>query len=124
MESLGKLKFSALSRHELVFVCNEKLIYASRDLAEFTKHGIHARHIVELAYKCESLEKMLKRPLHLYEQLELKVLENELQEAVLNICNIGQKIWKGISPKYNDYVISHKKEAMEDIYPQPGMNVA
>lgn len=124
MKSQTKSMLSSLSRQELVHVCNEKLVWAARDLAEFTKQGINARYIVDNAHKCEKLENMLKQSYHMYQKAELQVLENDLRAAVIRICETGRKIWQKNKAKYNNYVILCKNTASEDLFPEPGVNAA
>ncbi|RMG25994.1 MAG: hypothetical protein D6730_09865 [Bacteroidetes bacterium] len=115
---------SSLSQHELVQFCNEKLVCAARDLAEFTKRGIHASHIVDLAHQCEQLEHMLHQPKRLYKQADVKALEKELVSSTLKLCETGRNIWKHDKSKYKDYEVAYRQEAVEDLFPRPGMNVA
>lgn len=92
-------------RQELINMCNDLLIKAARDLAEFTKHGLNAHFIVSLAHKCEHLENMLKHPKTLFNRAELTQTETEIQAAILRICETGRKIWNNNPKKYRDYVL-------------------
>lgn len=94
------------TRHDLVNFCKNTLVCAARDLAEFTRNGINAGFIVALAYKCDSLEatldhKELPGPVHSNPEVE-----NEVREAVRQICDTGRKIFDKEPAKYRDYVIS------------------
>lgn len=103
MNSPVKPLLSKLSRQELVRLCNEKMVCAARDLAEFTKNGINASFIVALAHKCEDLEaSMQQSPV----QSEMGRAEREIKEAVSKICEMGRRIWSNDPTKYNDYVLS------------------
>ena len=94
---------SQLSPRDLVLLCNEKIVCAARDLAEFTKHGVTANFIVSLAHKCEEFENQLSQG-DSDERLS-SPLERELREALNRICNLGRKIWASTPQKYNNYVI-------------------
>lgn len=124
MNSQVKQTDVKFSRKELVSLCNEKLICAARDLAEFTKHGIYAHEIVDLAHKCERFDQMLQAPLPMYQQKELRQLERDLLHSLQRICQIGQKIFRNDRAKYKEYVISKPKEKVDDSFAQPGMHVA
>lgn len=87
-----------------VRLCNEKLLAATRDLADFTYAGINADFIVTLAYKCEAYEHLSQQVNQ--DQAQLDKLRNEIQQCVLKICETGQKIWEGAPIKYQNYVIS------------------
>ena len=98
---------SRLSRHELVRLCNEKMVCAARDLAEFTKNGINASFIVALAHKCEDLEDSLNQPINGHPDTpEANSAETEIKDAVKRICDLGQRIWSNNPSKYRDYVIA------------------
>ena len=106
MKSQVKPLLSKMTRRELVRLCNEKLVCAARDLAEFTKNGINASFIVAVAHKCEHFEDTLEQtPISLYPQQDPQQTEQEIQEAVWRICELGQQIWSSSHPKYQDYVI-------------------
>jgi len=101
---------SWLSRSEFIRICNEKLICAARDLAEFTKNGITASYIVALAHKCEHYEDSLNEPQKGGQGMQHHLqTEEELSEAVAQICEMGRKIWSRNPGKYSDYVISMRK---------------
>ena len=93
---------SQLSRKELATLCNEKMICAARDLAEFTSHGLNANYIVSLALKCEQFEKQLGKP-HASSNNDLFNLETELRNAVVEIMNAGKRIWRNHPSKIQDY---------------------
>ncbi len=96
---------STISPYQLCKVCNEKMIAAAKDLAEFTKHGINANFIVALAHKCEEFEKMLSRSLSRQDPRELKHLEIELISGLSKICEIGKRIWKHVPRKQSMYYL-------------------
>ena len=90
---------------ELVRICNEKMICAARDLAEFTPHGLNANFIVSLAHSCEKFEKLLKKPQP--HSLEFNRLREEILEKVYKICETGMNIWSEAPNKYRNYVLEH-----------------
>ena len=103
MEQNKNNLISQLSPKDLVLLCNEKIVCAARDLAEFTKHGITANFIVSLAHKCEEFENQLSQA---ESDKSLSItLERELREALNHICHLGKKIWASTPQKYNNYVI-------------------
>ena len=107
MDSNVKPLLSRIGRHELIRLCNEKMVCAARDLAEFTKNGINASFIVALAHKCEHYEVELEQqPVPIAEQRESSQAEIEIKEAIQRICDLGKRIWSNDPMKYNDYVIS------------------
>ena len=116
MNSHPKHLLSRSHRHELVTLCNDLLVKAARDLAEFTKHGLNADFIVSLAHKCESLENMLRQPMPLFSGTELTQTEKEIRDAVIRICDTGRAIWNNNPRKYRDYTVTH----MQLISFQPG----
>ena len=61
MKSNRKLLRPRVNRSDLVKLCNEKMICAARDLAEFTKNGLNASFIVALAHKCEHFESLVSQ---------------------------------------------------------------
>jgi hypothetical protein len=110
MKSQTKSRLLQLSRKELVRLCNEKLVCAARDLAEFTKNGINASFIVALAHKCEHFEYSIDRQhpqgsLPLYNKRETKRTEKEIREGLSRICEVGDRIWSKNPSKKKDYVI-------------------
>lgn len=111
MDSNVKPLHSRLGRHELIRLCNEKMVCAARDLAEFTKNGINASFIVALAHKCEHYE------VELTEQQEAGQIENEIRDALQRICDLGRRIWSNDPMKYNDYVISSFGRGPSDMRP-------
>ncbi|MDX2282614.1 MAG: hypothetical protein NW241_00570 [Bacteroidia bacterium] len=102
MTSPVRFPVARLSGRELVRLCNEKLVCAARDLAEFTQNGINANFIVSLALKCETLEAMQQQT---QGQHTVQPLEQELQEAVSRICDVGQQIWSDNPVKRRDYAV-------------------
>lgn len=106
MNSHPKHLLSRSYRRELVSTCNDLLVKAARDLAEFTKHGLNANFIVSLAHKCEHLEKMIEQPRPLFNRNELTQTEMEIRDAILRICELGRKIWNNDPQKYKDYTVS------------------
>ena len=113
MESQVKPLIAKLSSQQLLGICNEKMISAARDLAEFTKHGIHADFIVALAYKCENLEKILGEPFSGQNPKEIRDLEEDIIQGLTKICETAKKIWKHVPQKYQPYMLSPKA-----IYPR------
>lgn len=108
MKSQSKNRLLQLSPQELVRLCNEKLVLAARDLAEFTQNGLNASFIVALAHKCEHFEKDLRQPsqaIQLYKQQESKRVEKEIVEGLAYICDLGRRIWSKHPRKSEDYVI-------------------
>ncbi|MCI4666708.1 MAG: hypothetical protein MRZ79_01005 [Bacteroidia bacterium] len=94
------------NRHDLVNFCKNTLVCAARDLAEFTRNGINAGFIVALAYKCDSLEATLDQTALSNSGNGTETVENEVREAVNQICETGRKIFNQEPTKYRDYVIS------------------
>ncbi len=92
-----------LSPKDLLNLCNEKILCAARDLAEFTKYGLNANFIVSLAHKCEEYEKIINQPDN--DRRDYSRLETELREALEKICKTGRQIWAQYPSKYNNYVI-------------------
>jgi len=104
MKPTAKPRFRRFNGQELIRICNEKMICAARDLAEFTKNGINASYIVALAHKCENLEgSMDQGP---FEEHAYTETEREIEQAVQQICELGQKIWSHDPTKLSDYTIS------------------
>ena len=102
-----KRLLARLNGRELVRLCNDKMVCAARDLAEFTKNGINASFIVALAHKCEHLEDSLKPSGHQFQiQESSNDTEHEIKEAVNRICELGRRIWSDDPNKDNDYVIT------------------
>ena len=103
-----KPRLPKLSRKELVQLCNEKMVCAARDLAEFTKNGLNASFIVALAHKCENLEESLNQQSFREQShpFEVSNAEREIKDAVKRICDIGRRIWSNNPTKYNDYIIT------------------
>ena len=104
MKSQMKSRLKKLNRQELISLCNEKLICAARDLAEFTKNGINASFIVALAHKCEHFEQNQKTPASKQAESD-RGIEKEIMDAVSRICELGRKIWSQNPERYNDYLI-------------------
>lgn len=100
-----KQQLSRFNGRELVRLCNDKLICAARDLAEFTKNGINASFIVALAHKCEHLEDSLNPASPQPNQSQPLATESEIKDAVDRICELGRRIWSNDPNKYSDYVI-------------------
>ena len=118
MNSHPKHLLSRSYRHELVTLCNDLLVKAARDLAEFTKHGLNADFIVSLAHKCEHLETMLKQPAPLFAGAELMQTEREIRDAIVRICETGRQIWNNNPHKYREYAISRSQ--LIEFQPGPG----
>ncbi|MFK7924547.1 MAG: hypothetical protein AB8H47_21505 [Bacteroidia bacterium] len=112
MKSQSKNRLLQLPRQELIRLCNEKLVLAARDLAEFTQNGLNASFIVALAHKCEHFEQDLQHPsqaINLYNQRESKRIEKEIMEGLTYICDLGRRIWSKNPNKRDDYAISVTK---------------
>lgn len=105
MDSKATSFFSRLNGLELVRFCNEKLVCAARDLAEFTQRGIDANFIVSLAHKCDELEETVQTAYHGQPSAAAYSTEREIQLAMDQICETGRQIWLQNPSKYNDYVI-------------------
>ncbi len=105
MESKAISFLSRLRGHELVQFCNEKLVCAARDLAEFTKRGIDANFIVSLAHKCDDLEETIQAAYQGRPAGTTLSQEREIQHAMKQICETGRQIWQVNSSRYKDYVI-------------------
>jgi hypothetical protein len=112
---------SQLSMRELVTVCNEKMVCAARDLAEFTAIGIHANDIVSLAVKCESFEKELAQPAA---SSELLRLASEIRSALVDICNAGLRIWQSNLKRRQDYQLPARLLNGRLEVPAPRVDVA
>lgn len=69
---------------------NEILHIAARDLAEFTKRGIYASFIVDLANKCEEYEASFQDGDNPYISMKLEV---EIEKGMRKILEIGQDFW-------------------------------
>jgi len=98
-----KTLVNELSPKDLLSLCNEKMLCAARDLAEFTKYGLNANFIVSLAHKCEEYEKIISQPGR--DHRDYSRLETELKEALEKICKTGRQIWAQYPSKYDNYVI-------------------
>jgi len=85
-----KTLVNELSPKDLLSLCNEKMLCAARDLAEFTKYGLNANFIVSLAHKCEEYEKIISQPGR--DHRDYSRLETELKEALEKICKYGRNI--------------------------------
>lgn len=111
MKPIAKPRSNAwFNKNELIRICNEKLVCAARDLAEFTKNGITASYIVALAHKCEHYEDALNQPQGDKHLLQACQTEEEISHAVEQICAMGRQIWSHDPAKYSDYVISLKQQ--------------
>ncbi len=88
------------NKDQFLAECNEKLVYAARDLAHFTQHGIYAGFISELALKCEAYESALYEPAA---HTKRNRLEKEILDGLSKICKTGQKIWNSTPHKYRQY---------------------
>ncbi|GAB4412824.1 MAG: hypothetical protein OHK0039_19170 [Bacteroidia bacterium] len=112
MEAHVKQLLTRLSSKELVRLCNEKMICAARDLAEFTKNGINAGFIVSLAHKCELYEDAIQQPQAADNQHHQ--FQYEIQDAVERICETGKAIWSHDPAKYQDYVLAHMDQTQNN----------
>lgn len=95
-----------LSRKELISLCNDKLVCAARDLAEFTKNGVNANFIVALAHKCELYESSLDQNSPYQFSTDSTKIEEEIRDSIGAICELGRRIWSDNPQKYNDYILS------------------
>lgn len=75
---------------QLIAVCKEKLIQATRDLAYFTEHSINAQYVSNLFQRCEALELQLQSHQGIPRHYQL---EQEVHEGLYKICEIGRRIW-------------------------------
>jgi hypothetical protein len=100
MEPQVKPLFSGIGGRELIRICNEKMVCAARDLAEFTKNGINASFIVSLAHKCDSFEDRLEQ---IQQPTEIHDMEWEIKDSLKQICELGQAIWSHHPGKSQDY---------------------
>ncbi|WNJ16331.1 hypothetical protein [Pontibacter sp. G13] len=105
MKSHEKPLFSRMSARELIFLCNEKMTCAARDLAEFTKNGINASFIVALAHKCEEFEDQLEDHPKMQETQHLEMVA-EIEAGIQQICDTGKIIWSQNPSRLQDYVIT------------------
>lgn len=119
MESHVKQLLSKLSSRDLLRLCNEKMVCAARDLAEFTKNGINASFIVALAHKCEVFEEALADTPLQEEAGDKRQVKEEIQEAVSRICETGREIWSRDPSKYRDYVISVQAQGLPRVPRRP-----
>lgn len=90
---------------EFIRLCNEKITWAARDLAEFTKNGIHAGFIVSLAHKCEDLEKSLDEEGVTRRLMNEGDVASEVWQSVTELCEKGRDIFQHNPSKYNDYLL-------------------
>ena len=117
MKSQSKPLLFRIKGRDLVSICNEKMICAARDLAEFTKNGINASFIVALAHKCENFESSLDPRFMRQQQADFGQAEHEIRESLIKICELGRRIWSNNPSKYQDYVISPKGVNVRDTSP-------
>jgi len=111
-----KRKLFGLTRKELITLCNDKLVCAARDLAEFTKNGINANFIVALAHKCELYESSLDQNSPYQYSTDSKKIEEEIKDSIGAICELGRRIWSDNPSKYNDYLVIEPSRTL----PEPG----
>lgn len=123
MNSPRKKMLTNINYADFIELVNEKLVYAARDLAEFTKKGIYAHHIVDLAQKCEDFENHISQPFQARAKASFQGLRQDLFDAVMDICDMGREIWPSSHPKYKDYVISLKQLNINP-YSSPSTHVA
>ncbi len=114
---------SQLSMRELVTVCNEKMVCAARDLAEFTKAGIHANDIVSLAIKCETFEKQLGQPSPKASSEHLS-MASEIRKSLTDICKAGVAIWQQNPKRRQDYLLPSRLASGRLEMPIPHNDVA
>ena len=115
MESHVKPLLSRVGRKELIRICNEKMVCAARDLAEFTQNGINASFIVALAHKCDTYEDRLNQSTPTAAQPEEQEIEMEIKNSLHSICELGRRIWSNNPMKYRDYLIPGAKRGPADI---------
>ena len=115
---------SQLSMRELITVCNEKMVCAARDLAEFTKIGIHANDIVSLAVKCEAFEHQLGQPTPATHSSELYRLATEIRKSIVNICEAGLRIWQDNAKRRQEYQIPARVMSGSLVFSTPRVDVA
>lgn len=94
-------------RHRIL-IWNNVLQEAAKDLATFTRHGIYAKFISELAIKCETYEQLMKHGGNAKESFQL---ENEIRSGIKTICKAGQEIWRHHPQKRASYVSPLKQMA-------------
>ena len=94
-----------LSRQELVNLCKDVMVSAAQDLAYFTQEGIYANKIVALALKCEEFEKLLQNSAQPSQASQFKRLEKEIRMSLVEICDMGKRIWANNPEKFKDYVL-------------------
>ncbi|MEM6260956.1 MAG: hypothetical protein AAGI38_00505 [Bacteroidota bacterium] len=111
MKSQARPLLSQLRGQKLLAVCNHKMICAARDLAEFTKFGLNANYIVSIALKCEEYGKNLHNSMQPTGSDILYRLEEEIQEAITEICETGATIWQNYPKKRRDYEIDYTVQA-------------
>ena len=113
MDSHVKPLLSKLNGRQLIELCNEKMVCAARDLAEFTKRGLNANFIVSLALKCEEFEKKMTKAATSASAGLMMEQEDEIRDALVQICETGKSIWPSHSPKYHDYLLpAHLYESL------------
>ena len=103
----AKSLLNRFNPQELIRLCNEKMVCAARDLAEFTNNGINASFIVALAHKCENYEETVGGHPTIESSTNIPASKDEILEGVDMICRVGQQIWSQNPTKYNDYVINY-----------------
>lgn len=116
MKRQMKRKLFRLTRKELITLCNDKLVCAARDLAEFTKNGVNANFIVALAHKCELYESSLDQNSPYQYSTDSKKIEEEIKDSIGAICELGRRIWSDNPKKYKDYILSVSGISL----PEPG----
>lgn len=94
-----------LSQAALVQASRRILVQAARDLADFTRNGVHARDIVQLAHHCERYEHLITKPVGKHLQLELALLEHRLRTGLSRIVNTAKEMWETQPEKYQLYMI-------------------
>lgn len=93
----------SLSHHQFAHMCYEKLVEAARDLAWFTRKGVHATEIVELAHKCEHFQQLLALPEAGRNSSRFRQLRSELLAGLRRICRVGRRIWVRKPQRLNLY---------------------
>ncbi|MEZ4686564.1 MAG: hypothetical protein R3B47_10995 [Bacteroidia bacterium] len=88
---------------QLVAICKEKLVQATRDLAYFTEQSINANYVSNLFQRCEALELQLQSHQGIPRHYKL---EQEVLEGLYKICEVGRRIWAQTPEKRRLYELS------------------
>lgn len=107
MKPQSKPLFSRARTQELIRLCNEKMVCAARDLAEFTKNGINAGFIVALAHKCEHLASSMNGQPDSLDPNTRQAVEHEIMHSLQDLCALGKQIFSHHPSKVKDYEIPY-----------------